>query len=120
MSKYITFLLVILAATGTEAQSIKSVVASTAGDFKFVENLSQEEMRAFGTDIMSLLKGLLLSVDNQKGKNLFSNKTYFAGLITTYAIDSKHCDMAANAQPKGMKSVFISTSVSIRAPNASC
>ena len=57
-NKYITTLLVILTATGVEAQDFKSALQEALGEFTVEEIMAQEELSSFKSDILSVLKEL--------------------------------------------------------------
>lgn len=57
-NKYITTLLVILTATGVEAQDFKSALQEALGEFTVEEIMAREELSGFKSDILSVLKEL--------------------------------------------------------------
>lgn len=117
MNKYITILLVILTATGSEAQTLTSALVAGGGNMKFEEMLSPEQLRAMGSDIMSVLKILQSKADKEKDSPHFFNNQFLSG-YRAFA-----CRTAAGNRnviwpsPKGLKPAFTGSSISIRAPS---
>ncbi|GAB6981859.1 hypothetical protein [Prevotella dentasini] len=56
MNKYITALLVVLAATGVEAQSYQSALKVALGDFTFEEICHQPEFTGLETELRSIIE----------------------------------------------------------------
>lgn len=58
MNRYITVLLVVLAATGVEAQKYESALKLALADMSYQEVLRQPEAQALEHDILSVIKAL--------------------------------------------------------------
>jgi hypothetical protein len=74
MNRYITVLLVVLAATGVEAQKYESALKLAMTDMSYQEVLQQSEALALEHDILSVIKAL-----KQASEKEFNKKTYPAG-----------------------------------------
>mgnify|MGYP003424050608 FL=1 len=117
MNKYITILLVLLTATGSEAQTLTSALVVGGGNMKFEEMLSPEQLRAMGSDIMSVLKILQSKADNDKGSHHFYNYQFLSGRLAI-ANRRKACgSRLCWPNPKEFSPVFTGSSISIRAPS---
>lgn len=117
MNKYLTFLLILLAATGSEAQSLKSAIAIGGGNLKFEEFLSVDQLRALDPDIMSVLKGFQIQTDKDKSRHPFYNHNFLKATAPfCYEIDNS---FMAHEWPKPivLRLPFAVSSISIRAPS---
>ena len=117
MNKYITILLVLLTATGSEAQTLTSALVVGGGNMQFEAMLSPEQLRAMGSDIMSVLKILPGKADNDKDIHHFYNYQFFSGRL---AIANRRQAHGANVfwpNPKDFTPVFTGSAISIRAPS---
>lgn len=117
MNKYLTFLLVILTATGSEAQAIESAVAVSKGSCTFEETLLPEQLRAIGKDFMSVLKILQQRADDNISNNHFYNNNFQGrpGVVAT--CPTRHGGSHIWVQPKGKRLLFTESAISIRAPS---
>lgn len=64
-NRYITALLIILAATGVEAQNYESALKLALSDISYQEFIQQPEVRALEDDILSVFKAFK-QTDNEK------------------------------------------------------
>lgn len=117
MNRYITLLLVLIAATGSEAQAIESAIAVSKGDCVIEEILTPEQMHAISSDILSALKGFQLKADNGNNihfyyNNLLFNATY-GRRYPSQGLSSRH----VWGKPQGRQRVFAESAISIRAPS---
>lgn len=117
MNKYITILLVILTATGSEAQTLTSALVAGGGNIKFEEMLSPEQLRAMGSDIMSVLKLLQSKADNEKDSPHFFNNQFLSGNRAFVCRTAAGNKSVVWPSPKGLKPAFTGSSISIRAPS---
>lgn len=117
MNKYLTILLVLLTATGSEAQVLTSALTVGDGSMKFEEMLSPEQLRAFGSDIMSVLKGLQIKADNHNSNHPFYNHIYLSANIAANPIAQRHHTSVVWPKPKDVRLHFVGSSISIRAPS---
>lgn len=117
MNKYLTFLLVILTATGSEAQAIESAVAISKGGCIFEETLLPEQLCAIGKDFMSVLKILQHRADENISKNHFYNNSFQGRSGVAAMCYARHGGNHIWAQPRGKQLLFIESAISIRAPS---
>lgn len=85
VNRYITALLIVLAATGVEAQTYKSALKLALTDISYDEFIQQPEIKALEDDILSVIKAIKLADENYtKNHNpnfhqaLFYNNTYYS------------------------------------------
>ncbi len=69
-NRYITALLIILAATGVEAQNYESALKLALSDISYQEFIQQPEVRALEDDILSVFKAFK-QTDNEKDDILY-------------------------------------------------
>lgn len=74
-NRYITALLVVLAATGVEAQTFQSVLKLALGEVSVEEIISQPEIKGLESDILSVIKSLK-TLDRKSDRNHSDFKTY--------------------------------------------
>lgn len=117
MNKYLTILLVLLTATGSEAQVLTSALTTGDGSMKFEEIFSPEQFRALGSDIMSVLKSIQLKADNDNSNHPFYNHKYFLTVPSCAECLEKTSNHRVWSKPKVTKLPFTVSSVSIRAPS---
>lgn len=116
MNKYLTILLVVLTATGSEAQALTSALQLPCGNMKYELMLTPEQLRAMGSDIMSVLKVLQGTTDNDKSHPFYNHNFISASLNANE--NSPLLIAEGNwAKPKITRSTFVGSSVSIRAPS---
>lgn len=99
-NRYIKALLIVLAATGVEAQMVQTVLKASGGEFSVEEILSRAAIKAVRTDVLQTVNALKnIDSHNEKdnvylskshalmplgilpntGKSIFSNNIYGAG-----------------------------------------
>ena len=118
MNKYVTILLVILTATGSEAQTFTTVLSEHCGGMKFEEMLSQEQLRALGTDIMAVLRNVRSQASDENDNYPYYNKVLLSArncLIGFVKLPSA----VIIAKPFVENLHFAKSSISIRGPNFS-
>ena len=116
MNKYLTILLVLLTATGSEAQTLTSALSRQCGNMKFEQMLTPEQIRAMGSDIMSVLKVLQTNADNEK-IHPFYNNNFLSAAFQTTDMPLGNSSTTVWPKPKDTRLVFTKSSVSIRAPS---
>jgi hypothetical protein len=71
MNRYITVLLVVLAATGAEAQKYESALKLAMADMSYQEVLRQSEALALEHDILSVIKALKQASEKEFNKKIY-------------------------------------------------
>lgn len=71
MNRYITALLIVLAATGVEAQTYKSALKLALTDISYEEFIQQPEIKALENDILSAIKAIKAEEDAKEPNKLF-------------------------------------------------
>lgn len=117
MNRYITLLLVLIAATGSEAQAIESAIAVSKGGCVIEEILTPEQMHAISSDIMSVLKGFQLKADNGNNIHFYYNNLLFNAVCgrgySSHGLSSRH----VWGKALGRQRLFAESAISIRAPS---
>ena len=78
VNRYITALLVVLAATGMEAQTYQQALRFALTDISYDEFIQQPEAKALEEDILSVIKAIKeASEDHQKAQHHFPSAILF-------------------------------------------
>lgn len=78
MTRYLTALLVILAATGVEAQTFEPALKAALGKMSFEEICRQPELKACRYDILSVIQAFKKVSPEAKDNHSHSNIHHFA------------------------------------------
>lgn len=78
MTRYLTALLVILAATGVEAQTFEPALKAALGKMSFEEICRQPELKACRYDILSVIQAFKKVSPEAKDNHSHSNIDHFA------------------------------------------
>lgn len=117
MNRYLTALLVVLAATGMEAQTYESALNAALGHESFEEICRQPAFKDLETDILSVIKALKATNDQQEHEPS-TCKTFFALPSTAVNADSKRCTISDNLpSPVRWKDPATDGVIHIRAPS---
>ena len=85
VNRYITALLVVLAATGMEAQTYQQALRFALTDISYDEFIQQPEAKALEEDILSVIKAIKeASEDHQKAQHHFPSAIQKSGSIRKY------------------------------------
>lgn len=117
MNKYITLLLVLLTATGSEAQALKSALVAANEGVNIEEILTPEQWRAIDSDIMSVLKGLQMESDGNDSNSLYYFQTPITSPFCNYTGALSH-SAVEGTKIKGKRLMFVESAISIRAPSS--
>ncbi len=116
MNKYITLFLVLLTATGSEAQALKSALVAVNEGVSIEDILTPEQLCAIDSDIMSVLKELQIeSYENDTNIPYYfqtpitSPSCNYTGALTHSAVEENKI--------KGKRLMFVESAISIRAPS---
>ena len=116
MNRYITVLLVVLAATGEEAQKYESALKLAMADMSFQEALLQPEAKALEQDILSVIKAIKEASEEEHIKQTnFSNACIFTD-ITSPRLVSVSAKIEIPSYAKCEKGYFYT--IFIRGPTA--
>ena len=92
VNRYITALLVVLAATGMEAQTYQQALRFALTDISYDEFIQQPEAKALEEDILSVIKAIKeASEDHQKAQHHFPSvyRTFCPVLFVIFCIFCK-------------------------------
>lgn len=117
MNKYLTILLVLLTATGSEGQTLTSALTVGNGSLKFEEMLTPEQLNALGSDIMSVLKGFQVNAGKYKSASHYLDNNFISARLTAIGNPLEHTQAAICTKPEGCLLHFAESSISIRAPS---
>lgn len=76
VNRYITALLVVLAATGMEAQTYQQALRFALTDISYDEFILQPEAKALEEDILSVIKAIKEASEDHQKHNIISRRQY--------------------------------------------
>lgn len=76
VNRYITALLVVLAATGMEAQTYQQALRFALTDISYDEFIQQPEAKALEEDILSVIKAIKEASEDHQKYNIISRRQY--------------------------------------------
>lgn len=117
MNRYLTALLVLLAATGVEAQAIESALVASSGYLKMEEILSAESLKALDEDILSAIRQIQ-SDQNENNKSFYFHNATATSEPRPASEDARTGHNADKlSQPNHWKNPAVGSSIHIRAPS---
>ena len=117
MTRYLTALLVILAATGVEAQTFEPALKAALGKMSFEEICRQPELKACRYDILSVIQAFKKVSPEAKDNHSHSNIHHFALQNSLFWLAKVPISPCKNAYfAKRWQSVACKA-IHIRAPN---
>lgn len=115
VNRYITTLLIILAATGMEAQTYKSALKLVLTDMTYEEFIQQPEAKALEEDILSILKALKYAEKRTTDQSSLITACFPISLFA-FAIQVQYQFLSPSPFFRNKQAIW-GTSIVIRGPN---
>ena len=116
MNKYITVLLVVLAATGVEAQDCQSALKIALGDVGIEDLSRQQAFTGVGQEILSVLEAFKQMKDDEEFEPAQSKAVYTADRTDRFPASTAYSDIHQEQQ-LFLPNPSLATGIQIRAPS---
>ncbi|AEA21451.1 hypothetical protein [Prevotella denticola] len=117
MNKYITVLLVVLAATGVEAQDCQSALKIALGDVGIEDLSRQQAFTGVGQEILSVLEAFKQMKDDEEVEPAQSKAVYTADRTDRFPAASTSYSDIHQEQQLFLPNPSLTTGIQIRAPS---
>lgn len=117
MNKYITVLLVVLAATGVEAQDCQSALKIALGDVGIEDLSRQQAFTRVGQEILSVLEAFKQMKDDEEVEPAQSKAVYTADRTDRFPAASTSYSDIHQEQQLFLPNPSLTTGIQIRAPS---
>lgn len=118
MNKYITALLVVLAATGVEAQSYQSALKIALGDVNIEDLCHQQAFKGVEQDILSILETFKQIKEDENIEPAQSKAIFVTDLSDKYSTELNSNSNNNQEQQLFLPNPSLRTGIKIRAPSA--